>query len=70
MRQGTRTDLRQNCRKSIPQSEAAEMMGVSTRSVGAATKVMKTDPEAHDAAKRGEVGPRFDPALEAPRWTH
>jgi|GEM_PF-3588031 len=38
----------------ISVAQAAELMGVSTASVERAKKTMREDPEAHEAAKRGE----------------
>ena len=38
----------------VSQREAADLMGVSRRSVQRAAVVMETDPEAHEAAKRGD----------------
>ena len=54
MESGTRTDLSPNGDRSVSQAEAAKNVGVSKRSVERATKVMKEDPEAHEAAKRGD----------------
>lgn len=58
MKSGHRTDLGQNCPRSdepaISIEQAAELMNVSPRSVKNAKKTMRDNPEAHQAAKRGE----------------
>jgi uncharacterized protein (DUF4415 family) len=59
MKSGTRTDLPSFDRRSESEpvtsaTQAAELMGVSTSSVERAKKTMRDDPEAHEAAKRGE----------------
>lgn len=53
MRGDLQRDSTQNCAPSISVSEAADMMGVSARSVTTAKKKMKDDPKGHKLDKSG-----------------
>lgn len=62
MPKGTRTDLGQNC-PMFSLATAADMMGVSRRTVVSAAKLKKENPEAHAAIKAG-IRPPPKPAVE------
>jgi hypothetical protein len=67
----TDEEPRQNCRPSerkMGAGLAAQLMKVSTRSVGAAKQRMREDPEAHEKAKAGKLErKRPEPAEAKPR---